>query len=258
MITKENELLTGQLSTKDFCTWRGIKMGTFKAKRQKYLEELSTFADFHLEGKRSQIYIDKVHIPIYEKETDRLVNEIAAVFREKIWDKSGIDTVSHAAAATMELFSITNYNRAYRLTALARTKLYGKVNSPAGGHLGKAFSIWTNKKDDKYYPLTAAEQKIFKTIFHVFFNNVENYTLLVQELIDSAAIAKSDAWDTFVNLIGLNKTSYKALLKELRDTHSIYLVKATEVKDWGEVNVIQNLSLDDTIEEKELAAAFRL
>lgn len=256
---KNNELQIGKLTSKEFAQWKGVTEGTIKNNRQKYLEELSIFADFHLEGnKRKQIYIDKVHIPVYSKETDRLVNEIAAVFREKIWDKSGIDTVSHAAAATMELFSITNYNRAYRLTALARTKLYGKVNSPAGGDLGKAFSIWTNKKDDKYYPLTAAEQKIFKTIFHVFFNNVENYTLLVQELIDSAAIAKSDAWDTFINLIGLNKTSYKALLKELRDTHSIYLVKATEVKDWGEVNVIQNLSLDDTIEEKELAAAFRL
>lgn len=256
---KNNELQIGKLTSKEFAQWKGVTEGTIKNNRQKYLEELSIFADFHLEGnKRKQIYIDKVHIPVYAKETDRLVDKIAAVFREKIWDKSGIDTVSNAAAATMELFSITNYNRAYRLTALARTKLYGKVNSPAGGHLGKAFSIWTNKKDNKYYPLTAAEQKIFKTIFHVFFNKVEDYTLLVQELVDSAAIAKADAWDTFINLIGLNKNSYKALLKELRDTHSIYLVKATEVKDWGEVNVIENLSLDDTIEEKEIAAAFHL
>jgi hypothetical protein len=258
MITENNELQIGIFSRQEFSKWRGVSENTIKTRRKKYLEELSIFADFHLEGKQKQIYIDKVHIPVYSKETDRLVNEIAAVFREKIWDKSGIDTVSHAAAATMELFSISNYNRAYRLTALARTKLYGKVNSPAGGHLGKAFSIWTNKKDDKYFPLTAAEQKIFKTIFHVFFNNVEDYTLLVQELVDSAAIAKADAWDTFINLIGLNKNSYKALLKELRDTHSIYLVKATEVKDWGEVNVIENLSLDDTIEEKEIAAAFHL
>ena len=107
---KNNELQIGKLTSKEFAQWKGVTEGTIKNNRQKYLEELSIFADFHLEGnKRKQIYIDKVHIPVYAKETDRLVNEIAAVFREKIWDKSGIDTVSNAAAATMELFKISNY-----------------------------------------------------------------------------------------------------------------------------------------------------
>ena len=73
MISKENELMIGELTNVEFAQWRGVSEQTIKNRKTKYLEELEFFASYHLEGKR-KIIIDEVYFPEYVKAGRRTFN----------------------------------------------------------------------------------------------------------------------------------------------------------------------------------------
>lgn len=66
----------GYMTLKDLSAWFGLKPETIsngsKTAREKKLQKLTLFCDYHLDGKR--IYIDKVFIPEYTKAFDVINN----------------------------------------------------------------------------------------------------------------------------------------------------------------------------------------
>ena len=65
------KLNKGQITIVQLSKWFGLSPNTLKnnkKSREKYLERLKFYADYHFEGKK--IIIDKVHIPEYSKGMD--------------------------------------------------------------------------------------------------------------------------------------------------------------------------------------------
>lgn len=65
MKQKKIELTTGLKTNKELAEWFGIIPNSFCRSKNKKLEELKLFAEYHLE--KDKVFIDEVLIPVYSK-----------------------------------------------------------------------------------------------------------------------------------------------------------------------------------------------
>lgn len=161
------ELKEGRISYKELADWFGVSYVSIKriSTRQKKLEILKFYADFHIEttksGKQTYIVIDKVKEPIYTKIKERYSNW------ESTWDINGdgVDTVKNASNnfynqnpdLKVSIAPSTNYN----YYGDARREDYGRAVGLLKGQRGKkgiSYRVWAQEiKPGKYRVLTKEE-----------------------------------------------------------------------------------------------------
>ena len=161
------ELKEGRISYKELADWFGVSYVSIKriSTRQKKLEILKFYADFHIEttksGRQTYIVIDKVKEPIYTKIKERYANW------ESTWDINGdgVNTVKNASNnfynqnpdLKVSIAPSTNYN----YYGDARREDYGRAVGLLKGQRGKkgiSYRVWAQEiKSGKYRVLTKEE-----------------------------------------------------------------------------------------------------
>lgn len=197
MLNENNELMTGVLTNQEFASWRGIKVNSLSRNKKRYLEDLSRFADFHLEGRR--IIIDRVLEPKFIKKFEEIYQKTLEIIPQVI-NKNGYD---NGTSINDKVF--TRYAEArYPFTLRGIKELYPD-----------RVKTWLVKdwESGDVRPMTDAERGVYKECFREFFGDAEDKTLLVEDMIAEGEISKEQAWDRYRRLLGLNKASYYEFLK---------------------------------------------
>lgn len=200
MVTKENELMIGELTNQEFAAWKGIKPSTLRVHKAKYLKELEIFADFHLEGKK--IIIDKVLIPKYEKagilNYEKVKERIPAHL-----NKGGVDNCKSISNKMKKEFNQMKDSTRYVNVLKGVKELYPNREG-----------MWVLKiSDTKVREMSAEELEIFRQIIKECLGSTEDKQMLVESLIQDGSLAEADAWGYYRELIGLNKSNFYGILK---------------------------------------------
>lgn len=156
------ELKEGLITLRDLSVWFGLKPDTItkstKTAREKKLQKLHLFCDYHMEGKK--IYIDKVFIPEYTKALD--------VFEEKFCDEWGyivdksthsmswqyeakVDTCARVAKAIRYKYPEARQvaeNTAAKYTNKVKINLYGTSCYEKVGPKGYSKIVYLNENED--------------------------------------------------------------------------------------------------------------
>ena len=204
MISKENELMVGELTIEEFAQWRGVKPRTISKAKTKYLEELEFFANYHLEGKR-KIIIDEVHFPEYIKAGRRTFNEIKVKIPDKV-NKSGYDNCKSISNKLEKDFPDLKDSTRYTNILKGVKELYPN-----------RCGVWVLKiSDTKVREMSAEEFEIFRQIIKECLGSTEDKQMLVESLIQDGSLAEADAWSYYRELIGLNKSNFYGILKRAK------------------------------------------
>lgn len=155
------QLKLGKITLEELADWFGIASSTIRAKsaKEKKLEILKSFADYHIKGRT--IYIDKIYIPEY--------NKAFHVIKSKLpeeWHENGIDTSARVGVAIYskypEVSSQIQMSTAKAYANKAKIELFGRNHIDTDrGELGTSRYIWgivTETGDN--LPLTEEQQKI--------------------------------------------------------------------------------------------------
>lgn len=199
MLNENNELMVGVLTNQEFATWRGVKVNSLSRNKKRYLEELSKFAEYHLEGRR--IIIDRVLEPKFIKKFEEIYQKTLEIIPQVI-NKNGYD---NGTSINDKVFA--RYAEArYPFTLRGIKELYPD-----------RVKTWLVKdwESGDVRPMTDEERGIYKECFREFFGDAEDKTLLVEDMIAEGEISKEQAWDRYRKLLGLNKASYFTFLKEV-------------------------------------------
>lgn len=161
------ELHEGPITLRELSVWFGLKPETItngsKKAREKKLQRLKTFADYHLEGKK--IFIDKVIYPTYSKAFDRIEERMPKEWAN-IKDENGkvistlkaknIDTCSRVAKVIHAEDEIVHdqisENTARCYVNQIKVKKYGHNNANDHGTEGRSESVWMNEKGTDVLP----------------------------------------------------------------------------------------------------------
>lgn len=156
------ELKQGFMTFRELSTWFGLKpdaitKGSTRA-REKKLEKLKLFCDYHLEGKR--IHIDRVMIPEYTKALDVFENKFCDEWgyivdkktHQMSWQyKAKIDTCARVARAIQYKYPEARQvaeDTAARYTSKVKTSLYGRTYKDEIGPKGYCQIVYLNKDED--------------------------------------------------------------------------------------------------------------
>lgn len=199
MISETNELLAGELTNAEFAVWRGVKKNSLTRNKKRYLEDLSKFAEYHLEGRR--IIIDRVLEPKFIKKFEEIYQKTLEIIPQVI-NKNGYD---NGTSINDKVFA--RYAEArYPFTLRGIKELYPD-----------RIKTWLIKdwESGEVRPLSDAEREIYRITFREFFGNAEDKTILVEDMITKGEISKEQAWDKYKGLLGLNRASYYEFLKKV-------------------------------------------
>lgn len=150
-----------KITLQDLADWFGMGYSTIRAKnsKEKKLEILKSFADYHFEGKT--IVIDKVYIDTYCK--------AYAFIKEKLpeeWHKNGLDTCARVGvsihskypevSSQIKLTSAKNYANRAKIELFGRNYLDRDM-----GELGTSRYCWgINDKSGECHHLTPEQDRI--------------------------------------------------------------------------------------------------
>lgn len=156
------QLKEGPMSLRDLSVWFGLKPETIsnssKAAKEKKLQRLRLFCDYHMEGRR--IYIDQVFIPEYTKAFDifetNFDKEWGYIIDDKThqlsWQyKTRVDTCSRVAEAIQ--YKHPEARQVKKSTASSyvckvRTDLYGRIYKEESGKKGCCQIVYLNENED--------------------------------------------------------------------------------------------------------------
>lgn len=165
------ELKEGKITLQELADWFGIALITLKKTKEKKLELLKSYADYHLEGRT--IVIDKVYIPVYSK----AYIFIKGKFPEE-WSKTGLDTCAHVACIMYskykEVSSQVKLTTAKSYTNRAKIELFGRNHIENDrGELGISRYRWgTSTNTGECLPLTAEQDKIMTECAQESYGNI--------------------------------------------------------------------------------------
>lgn len=232
------KLHTGLWTNKEFAEWKGVKQTTIKNHKQKQLEELKEFADFHTEGRK--VIIDKVKVDTYQPRRRKNINTI----KERIpstWAKNGYDTkrrVSNDIHRQLDKDDIhlsiadTTF---YKNTCVATNELYGRPFG-AAGELGSSISVMCkmifDDSEDGYHlePFTKEEEEIKSKIFLRFFGKDSEKTQLLIKDVEDGELPKEELYDKINETTELNSSKkFVAYVTELEEKLNVKVVRATKV-----------------------------
>lgn len=198
------ELKEGKITLKELAEWFEISYGRIRHSKEKKLQTLKAFADYHLEpcgktGKKFNIIIDKVHCPIYSSAYEEVKK-----LKPKYWDThgTGVDTAARVGNEMWRKEKTVNArikcSTCERYTGIAEKEEFGPLLKPKAGTKGYRYFVYSEKKYDEetgehyYRPLTQDELDIMKdamkeakidtsldctTIIDEFYKNRGEYTI---------------------------------------------------------------------------------
>lgn len=228
MVLKEGKYLN-----KDLAEWFGITPNSFNKQKDKKLEELKNFAQFHLDGKR--VVIDKVFIEEYSKQGSQAYQQVRDKIDE-VWDESGLDSCSRVGSEIYEVlsedecFKLTE-GSVYQYTIRGRNELYGKPFMD-GGSMGNCKYLWCKKDNETgtYHFLTEEEQAIKQKLQTKYFGDATEKQILVKAMVEAGEITKEDAWDVLEEMTNMRTGNFMMFLKELQAELGCQVVKGTYIE----------------------------
>lgn len=238
---EELHLQTGRYLNKELAEWFGINPNSFNKCKERKLEELKNFANYHMEGKK--VVIDKVLVPVYNKRGSdsylRVKNKI-----DEVWDETGLDTCKRVSGEIYDI--LTNEDNDFNITPgtvefytrAGRNELYGKPFTN-GGTLGRCSYLWCKKNDDgSYSMLTEEEQKIKQELQTKYFGDVSEKQIMVKAMIEAGEVSREEAWDILEEMTNMGTGNFMGFLKELQGAIGCQVVKGTLV-DRNTVNFLE-------------------
>ena len=166
------ELKEGKITLKELAEWFGVSYDWFCHSKEKKMQQLKVFADYHLEpcgktGKKFNIVIDKVLCPEYSSAYEEVKK-----LKPKYWDThgTGVDTAARVGNemwrkektvnSRIKVSTCENYTKA------VEREEYGSLLLNTRGTKGYRKYVYCEKKLDKetgehyYRPLTEDELKL--------------------------------------------------------------------------------------------------
>lgn len=210
-----SSLHLGQTSYRELSLWFGLAKDTLTKNpktKEKKLQILKAFADYHLEGRN--IYIDKIHIPEYSPAYSVIEENF-----ESTWDKSRIDTCSHVGkiiySRNKTLHEQIKEETAISYTNRVKVERYGHNYLPDHGSCGSSSYVWMNKEEDgeispeNYKILQQCAEEAYKSISLKFAEIDSEYhlgNLTKQQYEEACANLTSgdysnNCYETFVTLV---------------------------------------------------------
>lgn len=227
-------LQEGKYLNKDLAEWFGISANSFNKTKDKKLEELKDFADYHLEGKR--VVIDKVIIGEYSKKGSQAYQKIKEQV-DKIWNEDGLDTCSRVGEEIFENLTEKDQNfelaprTVYNYTIKGRNELYGKP-FVSKGSLGECRYVWCkrNKESGEYCLLTEEEKAIKEELQTKYFGDTTEKQILVKAMVEAGEVSKEEAWETLEEMTNMRTGNFMGFLRELQEKIGCQVVKGTLVE----------------------------
>lgn len=228
------ELTVGKKTYKELAQWMNISSGSFANNKEKKLEELKYFAEYHME--KNKVVIDKVLNSEYSKlgseNYRKVVNKI-----DEVWADDGLDSCSRVGQEIYEIlveedddFSLQD-NTVYNYTRKGRNELYG-IPFTDGGKIGNCIYLWCkrDRNTGNYSKLTDEERKIKEKLQTKYFGDATEKQILVKGMIEEGEIEKEEAWDLLEDLTGMTTGKFKGFLDELQDVLGCQIVRGTLVE----------------------------
>jgi hypothetical protein len=142
------ELHLGKMTWRELSRWFGLNEDTLnkgKGRREKKLEILKHYADYHLEGRSNKLYIDRIYIPEFSK-----THEIVEAEFSKEWNSSGIDTCVRVGKAIHqkhpELAARITEETAINYTCKVKVERYGRNHLDEDyGTRGRSEYVWMDQ-----------------------------------------------------------------------------------------------------------------
>ena len=211
----------------------GISANTFNKNKEKYLNELKRFANFHLDGKK--IIIDEVLDPIYSKQGSQAYQLIKREL-DKEWSEDGLDSCQRVSLKIGEKYggelavsAATIYNYARK----SRNELYGKPFQERGS-IGSCVYLWCKKRgegiDAAYELLSPHEEEIKQQLIKKYFGDATEKQIIVQGMVEMGEIKKEDAWDVLSELTGMCGNKFIMFLNELQEKIGCQVIRGTLVE----------------------------
>lgn len=188
MILKE-----GYMTLKDLSVWFGLKPDTIskgtKTAKEKKLQKLRLFCDYHLEGRR--LYIDKVFIPEYTKAFDIFEEQfpkqwgyiVDQVTHEMSWQyEARVDTCARVAQAIQKKFPEARQvkpNTAASYISKEKTKYYGRTYKNEIGPKGYCRIVYLNQNGSGL--LDENQMKILKQCREEAYKDINEQRYILDE-----------------------------------------------------------------------------
>ena len=228
------KLIPGKISNKALAEWFGITANSFSKNKDKKLEELNNFAQYHIDEK-NHIIIDAVYNDTYIKNGSDAYQKVRDKVDE-VWDYSGLDSCSRVGNEIYEILTEEDKNFAlqsstvYNYTIKGRNELYGKPFM-SGGRLGNCVYLWCKRRDDGGYSmLTEEEQKIKQQLQTKYFGDATEKQVLVKAMVETGELSKEEAWDVLEEMTNMRTGNFLMFLRELESKIGCQVVKGTMVK----------------------------
>lgn len=223
------QLKEGKMSWRELSVWFGLKPDTITKRpstKEKKLQRLKTFADFHLDEKK-KLVIDKVYIPEYSKPFQIIEEEFPKRWGKQkdskgeiieALEEKRIDTCSRVGTEIWENVSEVkgqiNINTSKQYVSRVKKEQYGRNYVYERGTKGYSKYIWLNR--DKTAPLNAEQLKILKECASQAYGNINlqmaaieddyrNGKLTEKEYFEAKGLLEiSSGYDRFCELLMLN------------------------------------------------------
>ena len=226
-------LTIGKKSVIEISDWFGINRSTFSRSKEKYLQELENFANFHLEGKK--VVIDEVLQEYYEKK-NKTYKEIRKLV-PKYWNKSKLDTCSNISQKIYEtkMFNLS-LSSIKKYVLKAKNELYGKISKGEKfgfGTLGKCEYTFC-KKDlytNEYSLFTKEEEKIIAEIRNKYFGDANKAQDIVNDMIYNEEIDEKEGITVLNYMTKWTKDKFINYKSEIEVTFNCYYVRATLIEN---------------------------
>ena len=225
------ELKQGYMTNAELAEWFGIQVNSFRARKEKKLEELKNFADFKVVDSK-KVYIIKVYKPVYVKKKSNDYTIVKEEFTQ-VYNDSKIDTASNVSKKiyNKRKSDLTiKESTTYEYTRAARNELYGKPFVGCG-EKGVCRYIWAKQiGEGQYERFNDTEQAIYKRLLVKYFKGADEKTIFVRDMIKRGEITEEEAWGVYEDMMNLEQ-GFMNFKIEMEEAIGYPIVRVTEIED---------------------------
>ena len=227
-------LREGKISNKELAEWFGISANSFSKNKEKKLEELKYFAEFHIDNK-NHVIIDKVYNDVYNRQGKANYQKIKEKI-DNVWNKDGLDSCKRVGEEIYKDLIMEDEDfklkpsTVYNYTREGRNELYGKP-FVGGGKIGSCIYLWCKKEDDGSYSMLSEEEKKIKEDLQIkYFGDTTEKQILVKAMIEAGEISKEEAWSVLEEMTNMKNGNFLLFLGELQEKIGCKVVRGTLVQ----------------------------
>lgn len=231
------ELTIGIKTNQEIADWMGISCGTFRNKKDDYLNKLSYFAKFKTE--KGKIIIEEVFDPIFSKDKFKPAKEIMDKVPE-YWDKSGFDTASRCGDRIQADYikndpngkiATLSENTVRQYAGKGREKYFGSPYLGTEGELGHCTFQWGKLVNNRLVELTPEEIKIKDDAYKMIFGDAQEREVIIMEGLASGKITPEQVGYEYQKMAEYhkNKGSFGTFLKVAKEKLGFQLIRGTKI-----------------------------